>query len=146
MDISRAGELKSQIEQALVGMGGKLNSEKYAVSIGNVRFDSRSVKMFVEIVEKDANGVALSREAEMLRDLGKAMFGLPADALGKKFEFHGHQYEACGLAPRSAKYPLLAKRVASGTVYKLPASAMGGTPYLRRAGFDRTEWAEARGS
>ena len=146
MDISVAGELKSLVESALVGMGGKLNSAKYAVNIGSVRFDSRSVKLQLEIVEKNADGVALSQEAEMLRDLGAAMFGLPKDALGKRFEFHGHQYEACGLAPRSAKYPLLAKRVVSGAVYKLPASAMGGTPYLRRMGVDRTEWAEARGS
>ena len=129
MDSSAARELKSQIEQALVGMGGKLNSAKYAVSIGHVRFDSRSVKLQLEIVEKDANGVALSHEAVMLRDLGAMMFGLPKDALGKRFEFRGHQYEACGLAPRSGKYPLLAKRVMSGTVYKLPASAMGGREY-----------------
>ena len=146
MDKQTARELESQVEAALVGINGKLNAAKYGVSIGPGRYDSRSVKLTVEIVEKSADGSALDEKAMMLRDLGNPMFGLPKDALGKRFFYGSNEYEAVGLAPRSPRYPLLAKRVVSGTVYKLPASAMGGTPCLRRAGFDRTELAEALGS
>ena len=54
--------------------------------------------------------------AEFVRACG--VYGLKQSDLGRKEIIAGIKYELVGLAPRSPKFPILAKRVDNGITYK----------------------------
>ena len=45
-------------------------------------------------------------------------YGFQKDDLGKSFQQRGSRYTITGLAPRSTKYPVLAKRDFDGAIFK----------------------------
>jgi hypothetical protein len=51
-------------------------------------------------------------------------YGLSADDFGKQFSRGGDTYTICGVKPRSSKYPILAKCLSNGKVYKFSADVV----------------------
>ena len=54
------------------------------------------------------------------------LYGLTDADYGRIFSTHHGQFTICGIAPRSRKYPILAKCSNSGKTYKFAASDVSG--------------------
>jgi hypothetical protein len=65
------------------------------------------------------NGEVVTAEA---RDFERCavLFGLKAEDLGREFSSRGKRFKICGAKPANRKYPILAKCLSTGKVYKFP--------------------------
>ena len=52
------------------------------------------------------------------------IYGLTADDFGREFTTYNGTYAICGIKPRSRKYPILGKCIATGKTYKFMQSAV----------------------
>ena len=116
-----------------------------------IRYDGGSIGqgtciLKFEFSEVDSTGRAQTVDVENFR-ICAHRFGLKPEDLGRKFTFRGHEYEVTGLRPAADKYPVLAKRLADGKVYKFPAAQIGGKKPWSPSSDERDEMrAEAMGS
>jgi hypothetical protein len=121
MDKAKIAMLRPEIEAALVAVGTKHN---VAIHLGSGSFSPSNVVFKLELAEKDAaTGVAMTREAEALVKNSELYLGVKV-ALNQPFDFHGEKWEAVGLLTKSYKNPLLAKKISTGQIYKLPPIAV----------------------
>lgn len=124
MDRETVKALRVTIENALRVLEGG----KHAFRVGNASYNlmpgSGNATFKLEVAEKTADGKVISKEVEALQRYGQGLFGLPADALGKRFRYAGNDYEVVGLNPNAGKYPLLAKRLATGKTFRMPVEAL----------------------
>jgi hypothetical protein len=65
-----------------------------------------------EFAEVKKDGSVESREASAYKQYA-SMYGLPADGIGKAFQFRGKQYKVAGMKP-GCKYSILAERQPDG--------------------------------
>ena len=85
-------------------------------------FSDTDFSFKMSVVIPDTDGI-IRTEEERIFPLLAPQFGLSKDDLGSKFKWHnGEIYEIKGIAPRSTKYPIKAKRVKDGKGFKFPAS------------------------
>ena len=95
--------------------------DNYKVHIGNATFSENNVTFKVTVSVVGEDGKAITKEAEDFQHYA-FRYGLKAEDLGRKFKrWGGDTYEIIGAKPRSRKYPILARQVATGKVYKFTA-------------------------
>ena len=111
-----------QVRPVINEVFGKLSKKtNLTCSVGNISFDADSftVSVTVAIADKKNKGKSakeIKAAAEFVRAC--AIFGLKESDLGKKKMINGVEYELTGLAPRSPKYPILARNSQNGQTYK----------------------------
>ncbi len=96
------------------------------VTVGNASFIpgvGGSATFKVELATKTADGVVNTKEMIAFQQHA-TLFGLKPEHLGTQFTWQSSRFQLAGLAPRSAKYPLLATKLADGKMYKLPLAAV----------------------
>jgi len=143
MERQRVGEIVEGAERALAEF---CRQQGLAVSYKGGSIGQGNCTLRFEFSELDASGKAQTEDAENFR-LFAPRFGLKPEDLGRKFAFRGQQYEVIGLRPSAEKYPVLAKRLTDGKVFKFPATQIGGrNPYSFSADARAEMRAEALGS
>jgi len=118
MDRSTARVLQDTFNKFLKGFG---KEHGIIISIGSGRFDSRSLKLKVELTVADVAGIVDKAKADF--EFYASRFGLSKDDWGKPFLSRGKSYTICGIKPSSYKYPILGKS-ARGTTYKFTADGV----------------------
>jgi hypothetical protein len=93
------------------------------VSAGHASFSGNNITFKLNISAKDEDGNVITKEAEDFRFCAYR-YGLQPDDLGKTFKRAGETYEIVGCKPRAHKYPILAKSMRNGKVYKFPADTV----------------------
>ena len=109
--------LSDAIEQAIKKIG-----DEFGVHIkrSSGSFTDANYKMKWEASVINENGEIRSREAEDFKTQAR-LYGLQETDLGKTFsDWTGRKFEITGLTPRRSKYPILAKDVNTGKVFKFP--------------------------
>ena len=126
MDKAKCIAIRELLNKALVDVGASLGVK---ISVGHASYTSDNAMFKVEAADVVA-GLAVTKEVSDFRFMAGA-FGLKPDDLGKKVfiarsgdRAAGTEYEICGLKPASTRFPILAKRVRDGTVFKLPAETV----------------------
>jgi hypothetical protein len=99
----------------------KAVAEKYGVEIEikGSRFSDNNCTTRIEIATVAESGSALTKEAVDFNRYALSQFRI-TKKLGDRFTFKYEEYEITGLAPRSLKYPVLAKNLTSGNTFKFP--------------------------
>ena len=113
IDRSTCRDIRDQLAAHLAS----LQIEGAKIRIGNASFTNSQVTFKVEVALVSADGVVQTKEGENW-SLYAASYGLPKDALGKQVTLNGKVCELMGIAPRSSKYPILAKMIRGGKMYK----------------------------
>ena len=74
----------------------------------------------LQTVVTDVSGEVVTSEAQDFKRCA-VLFGLKPEDLGREFVSpQGKRFKICGAKPRNRKYPILAKCVTTGRVYKFP--------------------------
>jgi hypothetical protein len=111
MDRAAVRQINEQVEVAL-----QMVADEFGLSLaqGNGKFDPHSGTFTPKwtFSTEAEEGVPSEWTAYCSR------YGLTADDYDKTVVIRDRIYSLCGIAPRSPKYPILAKRISSGTVYK----------------------------
>ena len=126
---------KADAEAALLDVAKKHNVQ---ISFGNGSFTSENATLKLEIATIGTDGEAKTKEAIDFERYA-SRYGLSPEDLGTIFVYNGTEYKLIGAKPRSTKYPLLAKNVKSGKVYKVPATAIPSSMGKEVPGFGLTE-------
>ena len=117
--------LRDDVESALNAVGKKYGID---LRLGTGRFSSENVTFRLEGSVIRAEGV-VTREAAEFRQYAD-LLGLEASDLGKTFTQGGRRFEITGAKLSSRKYPILARNVLNGKVYKFRVAdvreALGG--------------------
>jgi hypothetical protein len=117
--------LRGDVQSALATI-----AKKYGIDLrlGTGRFSSENVTFKLEGSVIRAEGV-VTREAAEFRQYAD-LLGLEAGDLGKTFTQAGKRFEITGAKLSSSKYPILARNVLNGKVYKFRVAdvreALGG--------------------
>lgn len=96
--------------------------ESYGVTfqLGNGSYDSNSYKFRINCLKLSKDGEPICTEKEDFKKYCN-LFGLEESDLGKTFKCRNNIYKLYGLKPRNRKYPVLAKDVMNGKIYKFSA-------------------------
>jgi hypothetical protein len=98
------------------------------IKVGNGSFTTDNATIKIEVASIGDNGLAKTKEATDFERYATS-FGLKPEDLGTVFESRGVKYTLIGAKSRSTKYPLLAKCIDTGKVYKMPVSAFPATTF-----------------
>ena len=124
--------LRIDIDRALKEIG-----EKWGVSMkmGNIRFTDQSFSGKIEAALADATQGGDPREAKWAADYKRyaALYEMPPNMVGKPVVFNGSEFTLLGYNTRGKTYPIMARNIADGKVYKLPRQAVGGKPMLTKS-------------
>jgi len=107
--------LREEINDALKTLG-----EKHGVTIAarNATFEPTKATFKLEVTGSAPDG----KSHDQVEWARHAMsFGLEAEWFGEEFAIGAVRYQIVGLTPRARKYPVLARKLGTGTVYKLPS-------------------------
>ena len=96
-------------------------AEKWGLSLVRKGCTYRDDEMPVPFRLSVSSDEATSRAERDFSSMAIAI-GLQAADFGREFSYAGQQYQICGVKPRSPKYPVLARNVATGKTHKFPAS------------------------
>jgi len=110
-----ARTISQKLERAALEVGDELNLN---VRVGGGTFDPEA-GTFKPKVE-----FSLPDSADRQFRMDAPLFGVDPDARGMEFEYGGKAYTLEGFKPRSHKYPIIVKDVATGRSYKLGRSAL----------------------
>jgi hypothetical protein len=116
MDKPKIRDMRPVIEAALKSVEERFGVK---VKVGNASFTPNNVVFKVEFAEL-VDGKAVTKEIEDFKR-NAVFFGLQPDDMGKTFLFRNDAYTVCGLAPKSRKAPVLARRT-DGKVFKFPVA------------------------
>jgi len=108
----------SELEKVMKPVCDKLG---LSLKMGGGSFTPQNAVCKFTIAVQDGSGNAVTREAEDFKRYAKS-YGLSPDDLHRTFIYAGRQYKILGLAPRSAKYPILAER--DGKTVKMPLESV----------------------
>lgn len=107
----------AQLEKALAG----INLPGFQIKLGRSTYrDTITTK--IEIMPISVDGEVVSKEAVAFKELA-TIYGLKPEHLGQKVVVNGTQYEIIGLAHKSHRFPILAKR-GDGKTFKFPAESI----------------------
>lgn len=109
-----------RIQDALDNLASELG---ITVRYTGGRFSADNATLRLELAIVDGEGNARTKDRQDFIRYAP-MFGLDVTDLGKKFVFRKEEYEISGLARKSYKYPVLAKRTSDGKVFKFPVDAV----------------------
>lgn len=113
--------LSARIEAALKPLGEELG---VSLRVGKAKYSNASFgSIAVDVSAVGADGTAETRDARVYRELAH-LYELDPNALGSRVMVFGKEYEIVGLKPRSSLFPVLARLVSSGKLFKLPADAV----------------------
>lgn len=85
-------------------------------------FDGGGIDLKFRVSVADESGAVQTREVQALKQLA-AIYGLPGDALGRKFVTGGKEFTVSGVAARRSKRPILATD-ASGKTFCFSSEAV----------------------
>jgi hypothetical protein len=121
VDSKEAKQVMAETRKALQAV-----AEAHGLEIGKVgaSFGVGEIKLRVAMAEPGE-----SAEARAVREIGH-LYGLDASDLGRKFSWGQNDFEFVGLRPSAPKWPILAKKVEDGRLYKLPLNT---APAISRA-------------
>ena len=109
-------EARDDLQRAVVDFEGSHGVE---VKIGNAKFTDNNMVFVLEVALKDADGTAISKEAEDFK-FHACRLGFKASDLGREFvSWNGKRFVVQGLARKNRKYPILAKCLDDGRTYKM---------------------------
>lgn len=115
-------QFSSELDAALAELGAK-----YGVVLkgGNAKIDSMSgiVDMKLHASPIAADGNVVTKEAADFKLYARS-YGLDASDLNKEIIYAGKRYEIAGAKPQSYKFPILAKNLIDGKLYKLPSEGV----------------------
>ena len=116
LDRDSVRQINLEIKEAL-----KAVAEKYGVNIDikGSRFSDSNCTTKLEIATIAESGEVLTKEAIDFNRYALSQFRI-TKKLGDRFTFKYEEYEITGLAPRSMKYPVLAKNIKNGKTFKFP--------------------------
>jgi len=114
---SNLGELRNDIEAALLTVATK---HGISLDIGNIRFDSNSFRTKLEAFINSNNEGNVDK---IIWDKHCSRFNLKPEDFGKNFFYNGTDYTICGIALKSRKYPINAKRP-NGVTYRFMLSTI----------------------
>lgn len=122
MAITKANfrQFSTDLEAALAELG-----EKYGVKItaGSAKANGTNMEMKINCSEIASDGSIETKEAADFK-LYAGIFGLSVDDLNKEIIYGGKRYQITGAKPRSHKFPILAKNLGDGKIYKLPTEGV----------------------
>jgi len=121
MDKPTAKQFRKDFDKAVEEL-----SEKYEANIelGNIRFTDTQLTSKVTVTEITEGVREIdARFVEKLRTHGHK-YGLSADSYGERFEHNGDTFELVGVKPRATKYPIVARKISDGGLYKLTQQAI----------------------
>ena len=111
---------RTHIDKALAAVGKELGVN---IKTGNCRYSSSTFTFKLEGCLIGDDGNAVTKEAESFTMLASS-YGLKPEDLHKEFKNGGDTYQIVGLKYRARKFPIQAKRLSDGTVYKFPADTV----------------------
>lgn len=124
MDINKANKLTEAVYAVLrveLGAAAHEFGELTIKQAGGGRYDANSLTLKIEFREKAKHdsGVEMTREAEdFIRDAH--FYGLKAEDLGRVVDSPRlGKIQIVGLKTRARKFPIIAKQVATGKMYKI---------------------------
>lgn len=117
IDRPTAKHIAAEIETALADVAQRLGVK---ITVGSTRFTDKNAKIKIEVATISSDGQVRSEAAESF-GIYAYRYGLQPSDMGKTFTWSGHTYAISGCAPRSHKYPILAKRLSDGKTYKFAA-------------------------
>jgi hypothetical protein len=88
------------------------------VELGNMTYssDKVSTKLTVLLADTDSMQIDFALQAQATCFL----YGLKPEDYKKRFESNGAMYELVAIKPRRSKYPFVARKVGSNTMYRFP--------------------------
>ncbi len=110
---AKAVEVNRDVRAALEAVA---NKHGLTVVINGGSFNGGSFKPRVEF--KDAGGQAQIFESTAV------LYGLKPEDLGRQFQHCGQTFEICGINARSRRFPIEARRLEDGKVYRFQPSAV----------------------
>lgn len=118
-DAAFCKELRSDLDAAMAKIAEKHGVE---IKVGRMGYDAVMVKVALEVNAVDESGVnaAAARDWNMYRGL----YDLADVPFGWQFTNAHGLHTICGVAARSSKFPILAKRESDGKVYKMTEKAI----------------------
>jgi len=119
MDRAAARTLQNAFNKFLKDFGEDLGI--VATTTGGGRFDSRSLKVKVQLTLADTSVMVDAAKNDF--EFYCSRFGLSKNDWGKPFLSRGKSYTICGIKPSSYKYPILGKSP-KGTTYKFTADGV----------------------
>ena len=118
IDRASCKKLRTELEKILEPFGKKFGID---VKTGSGSFSETSFTLKVEMATISADGKVQNKEAEAFKT-NAFVYGLKPEHLNTTFKtWTGEKFEIVGLATRSRKYPILAKNLDNGKVFKFPA-------------------------
>jgi len=93
------------------------------LSIGRGTYDDSTAKLAIHIALPDADGNARTKDA-IAFERDAFVFGFEPSDLGREFAINGSHYAIAGLKPRSPRFPIIARDVSTGKLYKFPANTV----------------------
>ena len=117
IDRNKAKAISNAIAEVLAASNHP-DLEDVNIYMGNGTYDPPNAATFkVEVRSVNEDGTVYSEEAEAFKTMAH-LYGLKSEWLGAKFMAAGIEYTISGLAKRSRKFPILAKRVKDGKTFK----------------------------
>ena len=111
---------RTHIDKALAEVGKELG---VSIKTGNCRYSSSTFTFKLEGCLIGDDGNAVTKEAESFTMLASS-YGLKPEDLHKEFKNGGETFQIVGLKYRARKFPIQAKRLSDGVVYKFPADTV----------------------
>lgn len=118
MDRERARVLRERIQETLDGLAAELDVR---IIVDHGTYSPNNCVYKLQVAEFQ-NGQAMTREAEAFKRLAN-LYGVDLEALGKTFQWRGHEFTVVGLNTRRVKYPILADS-AEGRRFKFPMDVL----------------------
>ncbi len=87
------------------------------IDVGNASFDKSSCTFKLVLSTRDESGLAQTPEVMEFKRSAE-LVGLKSDDLGRRFRSNGRIFEITGMSLNARRYPIMAKRVTDGKVYK----------------------------
>ena len=125
--------IRPRIEEQLKHLEAELGIK---IRVGNASFSANNATFKLELTSINEDGSVVPREEAQFLEFCAAV-GLKREDLGKVIAYAGNAYKITGLNLRSAKYPIMVKRVTDGKGFRLSkeavASDTGDVPSLLSA-------------
>ena len=115
IDRASCKRLRTEMDKVLAPLGKKLGVSIFA---GNASYDATNATFKVKIATLDTDGNVRDERAESFKR-SAVLYGLKPEMLNTTFkDWNGDAFEIVGLATRSRKYPVLAKKVGTESIFK----------------------------
>jgi len=116
MNHDSLGILRTEMQSAMHGVAKKHGVD---IRIGACSYLDSNATFKVEVATVGSSGIVRSKTRTDFERYA-SMFGLKKSDLGRKITYTGERFEIVGLKVKSRRFPILAKRLSDGRVYKLP--------------------------